>query len=52
VAGPIIVVVAVVFVLPAVVLAGGMIVSALLGWLLTEYGEATHEGSELIELNT
>jgi hypothetical protein len=50
--GPILVVIAVVLVLPPAFLVGGMVVSALIGWLATENAEATHEGSELIDLNT
>ena len=49
--GPILIVVGVVLVLPPLFLIAGMIVSALIGWLGTEYAEQTHEGSELIELN-
>jgi hypothetical protein len=50
--GPVLVVVAVVLVLPPMFLLLGMIVSALLGWLATEYAEETHAGTELIDLNT
>jgi hypothetical protein len=52
VAGPILIVIAVVFVLPPMFLAGGLVFSAILGWLFTEEAEVTHPGSELIELNT
>jgi hypothetical protein len=52
VAGPILLVIAIVFVLPPLFLAGGLVFSALLGWLFTEEAEATHPGSELIDLNT
>jgi hypothetical protein len=52
VAGPIILVVVILLVLPPVFLISGMVVSALLGWLLTERAEQTHDGSELIDLNT
>ena len=41
-----------VLVIPPAVLVGGLVFSALLGWLSTEHAEATHEGSELIDLNT
>lgn len=51
VAGPIILVIVLVLVLPPAFLAGGLVVSALIGWLGTEEAEASHEGSELIELN-
>jgi hypothetical protein len=43
--GPILVVLAIVIVLPSSFLIGGMVISAAMG-------EATHEGSELIDLNT
>ena len=52
VAGPVLIVIALVFVLPPLFLATGMIFSALLGWLSTLQGEASHEGSELIDCNT
>jgi hypothetical protein len=52
VAGPIILVIVLVVVLPPSFLAGGMILSALLGWLGTEHAEETHPNSELIDLNT
>jgi hypothetical protein len=50
--GPILVVVAVVLLLPPAILMGGLVVSALLGWLLTEHAEDSHPGSPLIDLNT
>jgi hypothetical protein len=50
--GPILIAIAIVLVLPPLFLIGGLIFSAILGWLLVDHGEATHEGSELIELNT
>jgi hypothetical protein len=52
VAGPVILVVVMILVFPPAVLAGGMVFSALLGWLSTEGAEGSHEGSELIDLNT
>jgi hypothetical protein len=51
VAGPIIIVLVVVLALPPAFLVGGLIVSALIGWLATDNAEATHAGSELIELS-
>ena len=51
VAGPIVIVV-VLLLIPPMVFGGGLVVSALLGWLLTLRAEDTHEGSELIDLNT
>ena len=50
-AGPIIIVLVVVLALPPAFLVGGLVVSALIGWLATEHAEATHEGSELVELS-
>ena len=49
--GPILIVVAVVLVLPPLFLLAGLVFSAIAGWLLTDHAEATHEGSELIDLN-
>ena len=50
--GPILLAIGIVLVLPPLFLVSGMVMSAALGWLLTEHAEDTHEGSELIELNT
>jgi hypothetical protein len=50
--GPILIAIGVVLVLPPMFLIGGMVFSIVLGWLLTANAEETHEGSELIELNT
>lgn len=50
-AGPIIIVLLVVLALPPAFLVGGLLISALIGWLGTEQAEATHEGSELIQLS-
>jgi hypothetical protein len=50
--GPILIVVAIVLVLPPAFLIGGLVFSAILGWVATDNAEATHEGSELIDLNT
>jgi hypothetical protein len=49
--GPILLAIGIVLVLPPLFLVGGLVVSAILGWLLVERGEETHEGSELIDLN-
>jgi len=51
-AGPIIIAIVLLFVLPPLFLLLGLIFSALLGWVAVDEAEATHEGSELIELNT
>lgn len=41
----------IILIIPVSVAMTGGVVAALLGWLLKENGEATHEGSELIDLN-
>ena len=51
-AGPILLVIAIVLVLPPLFLITGMLFCAILGWLLVDNGEETHAGSELIDLNT
>ena len=48
--GPVLLVVAVLAAIPAILL-GGMAVAAIVGWALKAEGEATHPGSELIDLN-
>lgn len=48
--GAVLIVVAVVVFVP-LVLVGGLVVAALLGWALKADAEATHAGSELIALN-
>ena len=50
--GPILLALVIVLVLPPGFLVGGMVFSAILGWLLVDHAEATHEGSELLDLNT
>jgi hypothetical protein len=49
-AGPILLIVGALFLVP-VIFAGGLVVAAILGWSLNDYAKATHEGSELIDLN-
>jgi hypothetical protein len=39
-------------VLPWLFLIGGFVICTAVSWALTRWGEVTHEGSELIELNT
>ena len=39
-------------VLPWMFLIGGYVICTIVGWALKDNGEKTHEGSELIELNT
>lgn len=48
--GAVIIVVAMLALVPAILL-GGMAIAAILGWALKTDAEATHPGSELIELN-
>jgi hypothetical protein len=50
--GPVLISIIIVLVLPPLFLLGGLVFSAVLGWVLVDNGEETHEGSELIDLNT
>ena len=50
-AGGIVIAIVLVLVLPPLFFVSGAAASVLMGWLLRDNGEATHEGSELIELN-
>jgi hypothetical protein len=49
--GAIVLAVIIVAVLPVIFLMTGGAIAVVLGWLLKENGEATHEGSEFIGLN-
>lgn len=49
--GALILVAIILVVIPVSVMMTGGIVAALLGWSLKENGEATHEGSELVDLS-
>lgn len=49
--GPIAIVFVLVVALPVAVLMSGAVASALLGWLLNDDVERSHEGSELIATN-
>jgi len=51
VAGVVIIVLVLVVVLPIVFILSGLLVAVILGAALKANGEATHQGSELIELN-
>jgi hypothetical protein len=51
VAGVVIIVLVLVIVLPVVFILSGLLVAIILGVALKQNGEATHEGSELIDLN-
>ena len=50
--GALVIAVIILVVIPVSVILTGALVAAILGWSLKENGEATHEGSELIDLNT
>jgi hypothetical protein len=49
--GGVVIVVLIVLVLPVLALMSGAVAAAILGYFLKEDAEATHEGSELVELN-
>jgi hypothetical protein len=50
-AGPIILVVAMVLLFPPVLFGGGLALAAGFSWVMTTFAERAHEGSEVIELN-
>jgi len=50
--GAIILAVIILVAIPVSVCMTGAAVAAILGWSLKDNGEASHEGSELIDLNT
>lgn len=50
--GPIIIVIVTVIALPVSFLVAGAVIAAVLSGALKSNAEATHEGSELIDLNT
>ena len=49
--GAVLIVLTVVFVLPSLMLLGGMVISAVIGAVLKTNAETEHAGSELIETN-
>ncbi len=49
--GAIILAVLIIVAIPVSVMMTGGIVAAILGWSLKDNGEATHEGSELVDLS-
>ena len=49
--GAAIIVIVLLVVIPIGVIVTGAVVASILGWALKDNGEATHEGSELIDLN-
>ena len=50
--GAIILAVVILVIIPVSLMMSGGVVAGILGWALKDNGEATHEGSELIDLNT
>ena len=50
-AGAVIIVIVLVVILPIAFILSGLLVAIILGAALKQNGEATHEGSELIDLN-
>jgi hypothetical protein len=50
-AGPIILAVVIVVILPIMFFVTGLAIAMLYGWLFPDYVDAQNEGSELIELN-
>lgn len=49
--GPIVILVVLLVAIPVAVAMSGAVVAGILGWALTDNAEATHEGSELVELS-
>ena len=49
--GALIIAVIILVLIPVAVCMSGGVVAGILGWALKDNGEATHEGSELIDLN-
>ena len=49
--GALIITIVLIVVIPISVILTGALIAGILGWALKDNGEATHEGSELIDLN-
>ena len=49
--GALIITIVLIVVIPISVILTGALVAGILGWALKDNGDATHEGSELIDLN-
>jgi flagellar basal body-associated protein FliL len=49
--GALVIAIIILVVIPVAVILTGAVVAAILGWSLKDNAEATHEGSELIDLN-
>jgi hypothetical protein len=52
VTGGIIIAIITALLLPWAFLIGGFVICSAVGWALKSFGESSHEGSELIDLNT
>ena len=50
--GGIIIAIITALLLPWAFLIGGFVICSAVGWALRNFGEVSHEGSELIDLNT
>ena len=51
IAGPIVLAIVLVVVLPVAFLLTGLVIAMIYGWIFPDYIDAENEGSELIELN-
>ncbi len=49
--GALIITIVLIVVIPISVILTGALIAGILGWALKDNGDATHEGSELIDLN-
>ena len=49
--GALIITIVLIVVIPVSVILTGAVIAGILGWALKDNGDATHEGSELIDLN-
>ena len=49
--GALIMTIVLIVVIPISVILTGALIAGILGWALKDNGDATHEGSELIDLN-
>ena len=49
--GALIITIVLIVVIPVSVILTGALIAGILGWALKDNGDATHEGSELIDLN-
>ena len=50
-AGVVVIIIVLVAVIPVAVVLSGAALAGVLGWFLKDTAEATHEGSELLDLN-